>query len=497
MAKTSGLLLALLLASAFAGCVADGPVAPLGDLGAQALEAGGFFAFRHDGGPLSFGLDGPGSAEVVLYGGDDARIGRVALDDASSAGRFLLDRVAAGDLVLHVRGLDGNLSVRSGGEDVQAFAALPTHVERHVLLQRPRGPLAPVGLEGVNPLDRSPADETVEVELLRAPAHLRLLLQGSYEDLDVRVVGDGGPVLVAEHPSDGVGSPPVVTLDLQEIPSEGYGENVRDGLLTAKVVAADFEGVLLLEAESFSRARPPAGDVQATADEPRFTFGVLPDQPVSFQVRSGAERVFLFQERDGEADDAAPANEACEAEFGAPDECPPGAIVALFGPDDERVAIVQVPADRTVAISVAPFGAGEWVAVLLHGAASLGTDLVPADFELHPLEVRAAFSPSAPASDSGGEYARSEEGAAVSGIPFRAAIGQGSDPFGGLPLLASCGPASLSLLQDGETIAAWGYSSGESDVPELLMDGGELTVAYDDFGPGCPQAILAIEGYVR
>jgi hypothetical protein len=484
--------LAALAASLMAGCTVDPAETADGAMAPEELAVGGFYAFRHTGGSLSFGLDGPGSAEVVLYGGDDARVGRVALDDARSAGRFVLERVDAGDLVLHVQGLDGNLTVRSEGREVEAFSSLPTHVERHVLLQRPRGPLAPVGLEGVNPLDREPADETVEVQLLRAPSHLRLLLQGSYADLDVRVVGAGGPVLVAEAPSGGFG-PPVVALGLDEIPSEGYGENVRDGLLTAKVAAGDFEGVLLLEAESFSRARPPAAAVEALEGEPRFTFGVLPDQPVSFQVRAGAERIYLFQERDG----GSPAEPACEAAEapGLDGDCPPGAVVALFGPHDERVAIVEVPADGVVAVR--SVGAGEWVAVLLSGEASLGTDLVPADFELHPLEVEVAFTPESHASGRGGEYASADGPANVAGVPFRAAIGETSDPFGGLPLLASCGPASLALRQDGETIGSWGHSGQPSGQPELLLDGGELTVAYDDFGPGCPQAILAIEGYVR
>lgn len=514
MNGTVFLLVAALAPPILAGCAdpaGPGPAVPSPGLVAVAstgLAVGGFYAFRHDGGELAFLAEGDAAADIVLYGGDDRRIGRIGLGGDGAAGRFTIDDVEAGELVVEVRALDGEagIDIRSAGSRVRDFEALPKHIERHVLLQRPNDAFSGLGLSGLAP---NPADENLDLGLLRAPSALRLLVQGSYQDLAVAVVGEDGVVLRAEQSGGPLQPSFGPSPRLVELPSEAFSENVRDGRLSAQVSAADFRGVLLLEADSFSRARPAPVDVASTDDEPTFTYGVLPDQPVSFHVRAGTLWLYLLYE--GDASGAAACREAAEDAGADPDEsCGDAALVALFGPDDGRVATVRVPFNQTVAVPVP--ADGEWVAVLLDGEATLGADRVPSDFELHPLEVRSVRVPADSASNTTGAY-----GQAVADVTGQGAVyrlrgqwqfpGVFQAPIGTSP---SCGPSSIVAAQAGETIGFWGFGTefdepsqggsvepADSLDPDSLLDGRPLTVVHDDFGPDCERLTLVLDGYVR
>lgn len=498
----AALLVTATLAALLAGCASQAPVPPAG-LGPDELEDGGFYAFRHGGGDLVFALAGDGSAEVVLFGADDVRVGRIGLGEGQASGRFVLDGVGRGEPVVQVLSLNGTLDLRSGGARVSVFERLPVHIERHTLLQRPLGPLGVVGLPGLDP---DPADEAIDLHLLRAPSVLRVLAHGVFENLEVRLTGRAGEVLAAEE-AGGPFQAGFGQFGFQEIPGEGSGENVRDGDLEAHIVASHFEGVLLLEAESFSRARAPADGGTVTDETPRFTYGVLPDQPVSFHVRPGTEWLYLFQEGDAASEAARDACRDAEAGAGeaAEDEtCDgPAAHVALFGPDDERVATVRVPANATIAVAVPE--AGQWVAVLLEGEATLGADRAPADFELHPLDVVAVTAPSQSASGRDGEYGQASGPLQPSGVAFRlhALDASSTGPVEPAFVLgpAQCGPSTLVAQQGGETIGAWGFDptapEDEGLQATLLLDGGELTLVHADFGPTCARQALQVDGYVR
>lgn len=506
------LLVAAFLAAGLAGCADDPPGVPVPDPGLVAVAAtelvpGGFYAFDHPGGELAFSTRGNSSAEVVLYGGDDRRIGRIGVGDQDTSGRFVLDDVPAGELVVEVLELEGDddgLDIRSAGQRVRGFERLPVHVERHLLVQVD---FSETSLGGLLPFGGGPVDENKDLQLRRAPSSLRLLYLGSHSDLSVVVSGSSGPVLQAES-SGGV--PATGPYDLYPVPGQQvFTENIRDGRLSAQVSAESFQGVLFLEARTFSRARPVEEQGMPTPDVPRFTYGPLPDQPVSFQVHDEAENLYLFYEGTGSEGICRGSVEDPPAD--ADGSCSEAALVALFDADDRRVATVRVRFNETVAIPVD--AAGEWVAVLLAGEATLGASRVPADFELHPLDVRTAQVPQAAAGENGGNYGQATSEATVDGVLFRITGVQESpriSGFGVTPLDYRCASPSLIAYQGGEAIAAWGIDEDQYDPgtsgpaeptavfdPNALLDGTGLTLVHDDFGPECDRMTLSIEGYSR
>ncbi|HJQ93590.1 MAG TPA: hypothetical protein VJ874_04815, partial [Candidatus Thermoplasmatota archaeon] len=338
---------ALLAAAAamplLAGCSGPSPDTPgplpLG-VGGSELENGTFYAFAHRGGDLEFAAADNGSADVVLYGADDQRIGHIGVGAEQARGRFVLDGVGPGDLVLHALSVNGTLEVQSRGAAVTEFRALPVHVERHLLVQRD------ASLLGIPPVDQgSPVDEVVEVGLLRAPSSVAVLAKATFDSLEVSVTGRSGLVHEVRASSGPFVGPGMPFTTLQ---GESRPENIRDGELTVRVRASGFDGFLVLEARSFSRAEPAAPELRPTTDVPRFTYGELPDQPVGFEVRAGTTFLYLWQEGGpgcGEAEETGTGNQGNQAEA-----CGEGpAHVALFGPRDERVATVAVPANGTLA----------------------------------------------------------------------------------------------------------------------------------------------------
>jgi hypothetical protein len=462
------------------------------------LENGTFYAFAHGGGDLVFSVASNGSADLVLYSGDDERLGHIGVGAERARGRFVLDGVKAGDLVLQALSVNGTLDVRSGGSPVKAFRELPVHIERRVLAQRPMSTLGSFGIPG----NGASVDETIDLDLLRAPAEIVVLERANYGSLDIEVEGRSGVVYRASSSSSTFGGAP--NLPFVTVDGEKHFENIRDGKLTAHVQASDFGGTVLLEARSFSRAVPVDGGAFASSEVPRFTYGLLPDQPVSFEVHRDAKRLYLWQE-DGAACSKADAT-AVDAE-----PCADEAQVALFGPDDKRVATIAVPANGSVAVGVSE--PGSWVAVLLAGEATLGADRVPGDFELHPIDVREAVSPAQAAGSGAGNYGQDRGALQVAGVPFRltpTTIMDGAT--GDLPIgspfdqiSTQCEAPAVSVLRDGETIAAWGYDLGRFSRPAepsplegtLLLGDGELEVSYSDFGPGCERLGVTVEGYAR
>jgi hypothetical protein len=494
-----------------AGCASSPPADPLPapsltEVEADQLQNGTFYAFAHQGGDLALAVSGNGSAEVVLYGADDRRLGHIGVGAGQARGRFVLDGVEAGELVLHALAVNGTLDLRSGGDAIERFRALSAHVERHVLAERDYSFTDLTLLTGSEPID-----ETLEVELVRAPSELAVITRATYEQLDVTVTGRSGTIYEAQS-GGGVPAPPT-GLFFQEVMGTFHGQNVRDGHVTVAVYATGFGGVLLLEARSYSRAPPAEAEAFLTDAVPRFTYGVLPGQPVSFEVRAGATEVYLWQEDPPAPEDL---SEECEEPANADQarcDTEASAHVALFGPQDERIGIVAVPANGTLAVPLGDAGPGTWVAVLLDGEATLGADRVPGDFELHPLDAVETVLPAEAAGGNDRSYGQDRRPLQPAGVAYRFSTttqqggptGSAFDPTSDLLGFGGCDDTTLAVLLGGETIAAWGYDSLRSSSrqspaaidPSLLLGDGDLEVAYSDFGEGCDRIGVLVEGYER
>ena len=488
--------LAVLLIPLLAGCTADdGPPASAPALGVPAaqLDAGRFYSFRHRGGALVFTLDSEGDAAFDLYDGADTRLGSVGFSSAPPrAGLHRIEGVAAGDVVIRLQTLNGTLRITSGGAGVGSFQPLAESVERVVLVARPaRGDPVPIGL-GLAPLPtQDPVDDTVDVAFQRAPAELRVLATGPWQNLTVEVRSGRGPVLRSEAggSSGGIALGPVNVL--APLLGQATLQNLRDGRLMATVRADDLAGAVVLESRTYSRAALPGRS--AAGPDPAslpFSYGALPDGPSAFAVHADAARLVLWQE--------GAAGNATEA------------TVALFGPRDERLGTLLVPANGSVAM--ATVGPGDYVAVLLSGRATLGADRAPADFQLRPLDVRQTLAPATRAGGSD-EYAVATEPVdATNAFALRPGTlaASGGDTFGssGSPLgpFGGCDAGRfLVVAQDGETLVA-SLESLDGTAPDaspfadgtLALGDGQLTVTHDGFGDdGCPRPAVTVLSYER
>lgn len=489
-------LAVLVIVPLLAGCTEgiDDPLPTAEGLAPGELQAGGYYTFAHGGGPLVFTLADEGDASFDLFDGADQRLGSVGFSSGRSGSSVhTIQGVDPGDLVLRVTTINGTLRVESGGRPVTAFRPLGTHVERHILADaEPRANPLP-GISFPIPFMTGTYDETVNVTLVRAPTDLRILATGPAAGLVVDVSSSKGIVLTADGdsaPASGAIGEPVFLFALPGILTP---QNIRDGALVAHVRADDLAGAVVLEAISYSRARLPAplGAGPAPADV-TFTYGALPDTPVRFTVHPDATTLLLWQEGAGGAN----------------------ATVALFDGRDERLATVVVLQRGSIAVPVV--GGGEYVAVLLEGSATLGADLAPSDFDLHPLDHVVTVVPEGTAGShtttAGGRYGQAIEDASFpTAFALRAsrteATGTGEletsapHPFCGL----GNRERYLRVDQGGETVLAFREGSGDGidPAPAFLaatraLGPGSLQVHYDGFGAdGCDRPAIDVLSYVR
>lgn len=458
------------------------------------LRAGGFYTFRHEGGTLVFTLGEEGDASFDLFDGADLRLGSVGFSSSpSGSSMHTIEGVQPGDLVLRLTTINGTLRVESGGRSVTSFRPLGVAVERHVLVDLDPRPNPLPGIVIPLPTSDGSYSGTMDVAFRRAPVGLRVLATGPDAGLLVEVRSSKGVVLVADgdeaSPQAAIGE-----LVLYPIPGEFTPQNVRDGSFTVTVTADDLGGAVVLEAQSYSRAPLPAEPVAGPdpADVP-FTYGALPRSPVGFTVHDDARRIFLWQ------DEAAADN----------------ATVALFDADDRRIATVLVPGRGSIAVTVQ--GGGEHVAVLLEGDATLGADVAPSDFDLHPLERSVTVLPVAVAGSyqapEGGRYGQgTEEADLPTAFALRANRTSASegDEFGDdAQFNPFCGTHNrgryLAIDQGGEAVLAYleGLDEGNEPGPAFMagtraLGSGPVQVHFDGFGAdGCDRPVIDVLSYVR
>lgn len=474
--------IAVFLVALLAGCTGDIPQGAPG-VPPSALQPGQYYAFLHGGGALTFTLAGQGEASFELYGADDQRIGGAGLSaSGAQQGLHRITGIAPGDIVVRLLTLTGDLQIDSGSQRVDAFVPVLTSIQRILLLDLPpsNDPLAPLGIPGIVATGDD-FDGKVDVLLPRAPADLRVLASGPWDNLRVAIDGDTGRMLDASDPAGSGGSLVGEAQRLQSIAGTVTPQNLRAGNVTATIQADHLAGAVVLEIETFSRAAHPLpGPVGPDPEAVVFSYGSLPAGPVVFTVHPRAKTLALWQPN------------------GAQD-----AHVAIFGPHDEPLGVVTVPAGGST--QVATQGGGEYVAVRLDANVSLGADRSPAAFDLRPLEVREETLPSSVAG-SNGRYAMAQETA--SRLPYQILAGQvaaaAPELTEAVQFRGCDGGRFLEVLQDNETLATIfdGMPANELGpafalASQALRDGPVL-VRHDGFGDdGCPRPAVTLRSYER
>lgn len=469
--------LAVLLAlPLMAGCLeSDDLRLPLADgfgVGPDGLAPDTYYQFPHPGGPLTFSVAPGGEAIIDLYGADDRRLGRFQLGGLDLQPREVrLGPIDAGDLVMRTVALDGQLTIDTDVGPIDHFAPLPAAVERVVLVDRPHAVLGDA--LGLLPQGDPVQDEQV-VALARPPADLRLLLTGGAEGLEVTVSGPRGIIYETDE-GDYMGALPFEPSRLRPVTGTFTVQNVSIATLEVAIEAESMDGELILEATGFSRAVVPTPPQGTDATEESFSYGVVPDQPILFQVHPDATTLF-FSHNGTEGDGPA--------------------WVSLYDPDDRLVGTFQVPGNRSVQVPVAT--GGDHVAVARAGTVQVGADRVPADFELHPLEVARQVGPEAPAGQDG-EYGVQETTLDVDGVPF--ALEPASvEPPGLTPVSLTCLQwSSVQVVQGSDILGGGGAGVPEQyEAADLRLRPAPVTLVHDDLGEdGCGRHGVELLGYIR
>jgi hypothetical protein len=483
------LLGATLAALLLAGC-ATGPAQNQAEprlslaLHPTALLAGQFYSFVHGGGPLHFQTVDNATAVLEIFNGADARVGQIELDGGrATKAQFTITAMAAGQPVVRFLAIEGTIRIHSGSQEVTEFMLLVPAIERVLLINR--------GEDFVPSLQPfvggAPANELVTVVLQRAPSSLRLLASGEYAGLSVTINSATGPVAsTSGRNSPLLGPTAFGGRRLLEIPMTLHHENFGSGTYQAVIEADNLSGALVLEAKTFSRAQPPsAGPAVVSGDEVAFAYGRLTAAATGFQVHPAATSLYFWQD----FEEGSNTNRTTA----------PPAWLAIYDSKDSKIATLRVSAEGLVRLPIQ--AGGEYVAILLAGTASVGSNEPPADFQLHPLSVRQTNVPSRVAG-SNGWYAIESENVTLTGIPFRLSAGNRSTAPGGPSIFGPgmpCGGTTVAtLMLQGEAIFSVGQVRSEALQGSLHLQTQGLSVVWDGFGAdGCPQPVIAVHQYVR
>ena len=465
-----------------AGCVQD-PAIPLlpapSPFAIQAFQAqpGRSYAIDHPGGTLTLRIAAASAGALVLYDGEDRRLGAYSLGGGGAAD-LRIDELAPGRHVLQVVGLNGTLMVEGPAGPVPLWP-LRTHVERHVLASRPAQPVPPIPL-----VPRDTIHDAVRLDLTHPPTGLVLYADGDFGDLHLELSSPAGEVFRSDW--GGAKFDPPFYEQLEPVPGTFHSENVRSPSLEGRLDVEDLQGVLLLDATSYSRALPAGQELvskgPSTVSVGYRQYGLLPPRPVAFHVSSQATHLAFWN------DGALPSSS-----LRAPDP----SWVAIYDAKDRKLASVPVLPGTVTTLQVE--AAGEYVAVLLSGNATLGADAAPPELGLKPLDTLTQVVPQRPAG-KGGEYGQANETIAPQGVLYGIGPTEIMDALAFPQPQFVCLPEpSLRILQGGEVLAAWGPQwQPEGGPVGVLLDGSETTLWHDGFGPSdCPRLGAKLLSYVR
>ena len=485
-----GLMAALVLVPTLAGCVGRTPpeTAPTPEPGPYFVapseaEAGRFYALAHGGGLLSFRPHAGASAQVELFDAQDRRVAEYGIG-GGQAGPDIQVELPPGSYVLRMPTLNGTIAITSAGTELPLIP-LEGHVERIVLAQDTKGvlPAVPfVPLEG--------AHLKLDLNLTRTPTGLRLLADGEFGWLELALSGPAGEVFRAE-------SGPATSFAefgdyLREVEGKFLASRARTERLQGTLDVEDLQGVLVLEAYSYSRAVPMGQDRQGQrSGRAPFEYGLLPSVPVAFDVASGASQLYLTALPD--------ASLVGPKGFGGKDKV--AAWVAVFGPDDVKLASVPVYLGTYTTVQVSQ--PGTYVAALLQGNATLGADVAPGKLGLRPLRVDIHELPQQAAGTSGNYGQESEDPGSegsLQGVTFDVRPVTIDEPLTSpIPSFACSMQESLRIIQEGEVVAAYGPQWPNASLPTgALLGNGPLTLWHDGFGgSGCMRNGVAVHTYLR
>ncbi len=497
------LLVAPLLAALLSGCLdpepvqKQSPLRPFDPLGipAKDLEDGGFYAFDHGGGPLRFTLNATGeenaTAHIDLYGVNDTRVAGFQLNSGNPLQQQqITGPLAAGQLVMHARSLTGPLTIEDTRNPIDRFHPLASRFERHILAEAP----VSTSIFGLGNPDDQPLEATIDITLNRTPAKLILYATSSHRGMQVEAIGDLGPVL--EYTGTQYVDRPEPFLndnirDWYRLETTTHHENLRGHQLQVRIDAQHFEGTLMLEAWSYSRARIAIDTLPIRdAPEPAFEYGLLPHSPVWFEAGTRTQLIHLWN-MDGDGDPA---------------------WVTLYDPHDHKMGTYPIPEGNGLAIPVTE--AGAYVAILHDGAARLGLDAAGPDLQMHPLQLASRTLPEETANrnDDSGTYRQSRTAVEFSnGVPYTASLviqGPRFDLYRPQDPLFGCHQdTAVQLLQGGEVLA----SAGDDITPPggttnslIFRDAATriqntpVSILADGFGmDDCGRYQITVRAYVR
>lgn len=520
------LLVGMLALTVLSGCLdtgSNGGGAQPGETSAAEL-APGFYAFQHRGGALVFNVAEDAHAAFSLYDSMDVRVGRVELGEGGHEGPFQVTG-ARGEFVLGIDSLDQThdqmaadddanestlalhesaepiLRITSGGASVDTFRPLRMVVERHGLVDRELSPnsgiFPPIGLE---PRSNEPLEQDVPLTLGRTPVGLHLLVAGAADELQVTLRGSGGLVL------DSISDYQTAGPNFDLLPAQVFSENIRDNEFVVSLAAVRQEGAILLESWTYDRFVPAAVSTvlrspESAGDGVAFTYGELPQMPVRIEVSDTARHLYVWTE------DMAP-EDGMESECEIGEPCsgertlsePVVAYVSIYDPQDRKLGTFRVESGQQLDVPVS--SGGSYVAVAKTGPITIGTDVAPRDFEMHPLETKSTpVGDNPPGSDTRHGFVQGPLN--VTGVPFgvRPAMfqpGSGSDEFLGLAFAGCSDRGSIAVFADGALIGSEGRpgDAGLSMVNLHLAPSG-LSFQQDGFDGNCGQLGLIVDSFIR
>lgn len=442
-------ILALLLVATLAGCVGGEDI--VSKSGTESLMPGAYKIFTYEN-PVWAVQNG--SATVLLLDENQDRIGSLFLDNTTSVSigvplsrdQTVITAIVEGGEVF-VSNVQGAVSA-----PVQ-FASIPLVIQETTIPQTPDFILPPLGL------DESPVSLTMNVTLPFAPTMIRPMVSGTFTNLELRITTERGLIFDGQETRDGGLGPG----NVRQYPLDGqfFPAAISGTVMDIEISADNFDGALILEAIGYSVGQDASTIGNQLSREKdadiSFKFGQL-QAPSRVDLHEDSK--FLFLESNGPA------------------------AVLVYGAEgqagrQEFNGTLQIPVSE-------PF----YGLVPIFGEVSVGTDVVPIDFEMRALATETTrFSNDLQAN---GRYETAQRNITVPGIPYAVY----PDREFGEPLLTCYEEGYLAISGDSPRGAVtYAFSSsgfGWADYGVSLWAGNNATLSIGQPRSACDTLYLDV-----